>query len=517
MTGAAGLNGAVRGLLHHAAAFFVDSPDVTRRLDQQLHRLDQPLRVAIAGKVKAGKSTLLNALVGEQIAATDAAECTRVVTWYQDGPAPTVVLHPHVGSPRPLPVRRNDGALIIDMQEGSAEQVERLVVDWPSQSLRSTTLIDTPGIASTSTAISQRTVTFLTPADEAVTEADAVVYLMRHLHATDAQFLDSFRDQAVSQASAANTVAVLSRADEVGGGRVDAMSSARLIARRYQSEPVLRGLCQTVVPVSGLLALTGRTLHRAEFAALTELAHLPRAESDAALLSVDRFISAGTSGRGTRAAADGISVQTRRGLMDRLGLFGVRLSVTLLRQGTDSPAALAQELVRRSGVQELTEVLRTLFTSRRDLLKARSALLLVESLLLENSAREKELSDGARRTLAAEMERIVSGAHELAELRLLSAIRSGEVAFPAEQAAEAERLLGGSGVSPAVRLGMPTDAEPDALRQTGMETLRRWQTWAEHPLHGRAAAHACRAVTRSCEGMLVALAATEPPLDEVHR
>ena len=38
--------------------------------------------VAIAGKVKAGKSTLLNALVGEEIAPTDAGECTRVVTWY---------------------------------------------------------------------------------------------------------------------------------------------------------------------------------------------------------------------------------------------------------------------------------------------------------------------------------------------------------------------------------------------------------------------------------------------------
>ena len=39
-------------------------------------RLDEPLRVAIAGKVKAGKSTLLNALVGEQVAPTDAGECT---------------------------------------------------------------------------------------------------------------------------------------------------------------------------------------------------------------------------------------------------------------------------------------------------------------------------------------------------------------------------------------------------------------------------------------------------------
>ena len=41
------------------------------------------LRVAIAGRVKAGKSTLLNALVGERLAATDAGECTRIVTWYR--------------------------------------------------------------------------------------------------------------------------------------------------------------------------------------------------------------------------------------------------------------------------------------------------------------------------------------------------------------------------------------------------------------------------------------------------
>src|SRR4051812_50058213 len=55
------------------------------QLTDAVQRLSQPLRLAIAGRVKAGKSTLLNALVGEELAPTDAGECTRLVTWYIGG------------------------------------------------------------------------------------------------------------------------------------------------------------------------------------------------------------------------------------------------------------------------------------------------------------------------------------------------------------------------------------------------------------------------------------------------
>src|SRR6185295_19470143 len=101
-------------------------------LQHNLARFDEPLRVAIAGRVKAGKSTLLNALIGEEIAPTDAGECTRLVTWYQDGVTYRVTLEAHSGATRPVSFHRDDGALEVDLEGTAPEDVERLVVEWPS-------------------------------------------------------------------------------------------------------------------------------------------------------------------------------------------------------------------------------------------------------------------------------------------------------------------------------------------------------------------------------------------------
>src|SRR3954454_10386724 len=123
-------------------------------------RIREPLRVAIAGKVKAGKSTLLNALVGEELAPTDAGECTRIVTWYADGPTYALTAHLADGTTEPRPFTRRDGAVQISLGR-PAEEVEHLEVRVPSARLRLHTLIDTPGIASLSTDVSLRTMAFL--------------------------------------------------------------------------------------------------------------------------------------------------------------------------------------------------------------------------------------------------------------------------------------------------------------------------------------------------------------------
>ena len=148
-----------------------------------------------------------------------------------------------------------------------------------------------------------------------------MIYLMRHLHATDARFLEAFHDHGVARAAPVNTVGVLSRADEIGGGRLDAMASARPVARRYRAEPALRGLCQNVVAVAGLLAQTARTLRQAEFAALRALARIAARRPGAPLLfTADRFPPT------MAGCAAGCDTGGRRALLLRFGLFGVRLA-----------------------------------------------------------------------------------------------------------------------------------------------------------------------------------------------
>jgi hypothetical protein len=479
-------------LLRRAREVYVDLPEVTERIDACAARLDGPIRVAIAGKVKAGKSTLLNAMVGEIIAPTDAGECTRIVTWYRDAPVPRMTLQSHDGGLRDLPINRKDGRLLIDLCGVAPEQVERLSVDWPSIDLAAMTLIDTPGIASTSAELSARTEAFLTPGSEPG-EADAIVYLMRHVHADDIGFLQAFHAHSATGSSPVNTVAVLSRADEIGAGRVDALTSAGQIARRMRSDHAIRALCQTVVPVAGLLAETGRTLRQAEFNALAVLAAADRDYVEGLLLSADRF-----SRELPEGAPDLPPAEVRRELLVRLGLFGVRIALPLIRQGFADAPALAGELVRRSGLADLTGALAALFTERAGLLKARSVLLTLERMI-------RQVPTDASAELLGEIERITAGAHEFVELALLGALRAGVVAMDPELTAEAERILGGSGQKPWVRLGLNFGTPPAKLRAEAAETLTRWRRRAENPVSVRAVADAARVVVRTCEGIIAAL------------
>jgi predicted GTPase len=474
-------------LLADAVQAFRGTPQ-EQPLRDVLDRVDEPLRVAIAGKIKAGKSTLLNALVGEELAPTDEGECTRIVTWYRNGHTYQVMAEPTVGEPRQVPFNRDDGALEVELGSLRPEEIDRLVVDWPSRSLERLTLIDTPGIASVSADVSAKSYNFLTPDDDRTTEADAVLYLMKHLHATDVDFLEAFHDEEVSQATPVNAIAILSRADEIGSGRLDSMESAERVAARYRIDPKVRRLAQTVLPVAGLLAQTGTTLREAEFRALHDLAQTPATETDNLLLSTDRFINGRTS--------TVLTSSDRELLLNRFGLYGVRLALHLIESGEVSTSTqLAAEMISRSGMRALQTALLSQFADRRDTLKARSGLLAIEAAV-------RALPEVAPPGLVADLERISASAHELNELRLINLIRANAVTAKPADLIEMERILGTSGTSVADRLSLPAGPDAATVIQAAQATLAKWQRKAESPLSTQDATVAARIVVRTCEGIL---------------
>ncbi|MEU1745874.1 hypothetical protein [Micromonospora arida] len=483
MTVGVRLDEAAWGLLHQAIELYQDNPRAVAELRQQVARLEQPLRIAIAGPWRSGKSTVLNAVMGEEVAPVERAD--GAFTWYEDGAAPRATAYPVGQPPQELAVVKSATGLRVDLGWGAGE-VRDIVVRWPTRALRQITLIDTPAVAG---GAEEGRAPVL---ERVLRDSDAVLYLTRDGRDSDLRVLESARDSAVGQSAPVNVIMVLSRADETGGGRIDGLLTARQLARRHYRDPRVNALSVNVVACSGMIGLAGRMLGESDFAALATLAQVPRAELDAHLISADRFL------RGELPVR--LDTAVRAALLGRFGVFGVRLAATLVRSGFDSRVKLSAELIRRSGLTELRESVTRCFIDRRDALKARSALAAVEALLRAEPTRGSTELVGA-------VEQILAGAHEFRELRLLVALRNTRLGFDAELAAEAQRLVGGDGVGLAARLGVEHEADVRQLWEVAAEAQWRWRDRAEDPLLPLAQRRGAQVVVRSCEGMIAELAA----------
>ena len=144
----------------------------------------EPLRVAIAGKVKAGKSTLLNALVGEELAPTDAGECTKIVTWYATASTYRVTLRTDGGEPAPDARSRATAARSTSTCGAATRPTTRPLDD--RLAVVDAARHDADRHAGHRVAVDRRV-----GADDDVPHAgrgrrsppaDAVLYLMRHIH-----------------------------------------------------------------------------------------------------------------------------------------------------------------------------------------------------------------------------------------------------------------------------------------------------------------------------------------------
>ncbi|MDY7087047.1 MAG: dynamin family protein [Actinomycetota bacterium] len=449
-------------------------PEAGGQLIQIRDRLGEPLRVAIAGRLKAGKSTLVNALIGRRVAPTAVGECTRVVTRFRYGPADRVDVVCRDGERRSLPL--DDDGMIPQRLGVPASRVAYVDVTLTSEKLRDLTVVDTPGLASTDTLVSARAEqavgTSAAPfdadidADSAgeVAAAEAVVYVFTQaVRADDLRALEAFRDASARLASTPiNALGVFGKVDTLVGGAGDPWPVAGPLADQ-QAALLARTVCG-VVPVVGLLAETGEAgrLTGADRDALQQLAGLPGAQLKILLASADLF----------RSRPAPVGAEQRERLLQLLDLYGIGFALAQL--GAD-PGVSTGELVRRlvaaSGFPRLRHTLEETFRWRSDAIKAGWALSRLERLAGHTrDERDRErLRDGVERLLRD------PAYHRLRLLDAAQRVAAGAVPLPVEWEQELTRLA--TSEDPRWILRLP-DAGPGELAAAAVAAANRWRVYA---------------------------------------
>ncbi len=431
-------------------------------LEALVARLRDPVRVAVVGRVKAGKSTMVNALLGQRVAPTDVSECTKIVTWF------------HYGHPQRLELALNDGSRSLLRLSSSGmlptelgvplDQVSALHVYLANEALKDLTLIDTPGLASVHEAYSSSTERLMSQSGDvlsATDQADAVVFLLNQvLMQEEYKTLEHLTGSGGD--AAASTLGVLSKADKLGDGEEDPWLVAVALAGRYAGQ--FREHVSTVVPVVGLLAESAEAaiITETDAKALRTLAALEPKLLEHILVSYERFTSADIS----------VPAVTRERLLAILDLFGIRHAVQMIRDGVSGATPIRRELSALSGISQVKHALIAFFSDKDHILKVRSSLNVIERLTYRgegalDAAAPLELRN---RLEALKLDRVM---HPVSELEVWQDCRSGKVRLVPDMLAELERLTGPGTF--AARLG--ASGSFAELARAAKEGMVRWRTF----------------------------------------
>ncbi|MDQ6697829.1 MAG: dynamin family protein [Actinomycetota bacterium] len=464
-----------------------DDPEVRAAVTTVRASLQEPLRLAVVGRVSSGKSTLVNALLGRRVAPTDVGECTRLVTRFRFGYPERVEVVGVDGTKRVTGLSA-DGTIPNLPSAGLAY----LDVYLSETVLETVTLVDTPGLASASERPSA-------PADlcaiddrsrAALRHADAMLFMLAPpTRQEDVAVLSAFRDLfAGIRASAVNAVGVLSKIDKLGDDATDPWPEARSVAGR-QAE-LLSPIVSRIVPVMGLIAETSssREFTEDDARALRELADLGVETRERLLLSVDRF----------RNSDVPILPGSRARLLGLLDLHGIRLAIEAIGQGKTEASDLLRELHASSGIEALQELVRTTFRRQGEAIKADWAIAALNRACSAGDGHGPQLLRSRLEDL-----RLSPEFHRVEEMATLHDLAAGSTNIPDSLRADLERLA--TGISLPERLGVPQLASADDLRSAALEAATRWRAFLNDPRASRSQARVAATVCRSFELMIASL------------
>jgi hypothetical protein len=416
------------------------------------------LRVAVGGRLNAGKSTLVNALLGEKLAATDATECTKLVSWFTYGVTSQVIIRLRDDQAVTLPAQPLASAVAAAGRP--AGDIKVVEVRSSNKTLACEyTLVDTPGLDA------------LSGLDDmslaALAEADVLLYVMPHPGENDEEALTALRDNASGAGiTALSTIGVLSRIDQLGEGTGNPWPVAFRHAGSYAQR--LAALVGTVIPVLGLLAETalGDRFTESDMGPLHALHRLRATDPgalDEALYSAEDFLT---------IPALPLTQEERVRLHSLLGIYGIKVALDELDQGCQGAAALLAALRAHSGIDALLGQLSRRFTRLADPLRARRAIKALDAVTwLGTSAAEAGALTSLREELDALREH--PRLRQFALTDILTDLLAGR--WRAPDGAEPELTALATGIGLPDQLRLPPTATPDEIRAALIRRIAAWR------------------------------------------
>lgn len=430
-------------------------PHLNDQLTSLVRALGEPLRVAFAGRVSMGKSTLVNALLCAPVAPTGDRETTRIVTRFEAGDFEEVHLRLRDGTTRQA-FLTPDGVLPPSYPV-PAERLAEVRVRLPyAPVLQRATLVDTPGLESLNEEASGRTSESLFSRDSraAVADADALVYLLRIGSQDDAAAVAAFNELTAVDLCALNAVGVLSCKTEHG------ISEQDRIAGRLKREPAFRNRVADVIPVAGLLAYAAcsATLTDRDAAHLRSLA---ASDNGDLLVDVDEFLEAPCD----------VAQDARQRLLGLLGIPGLRVAVRTVRSTAGGLSDINAALLAESGLPRLLEVLDGTFLNCADQVKAGQTLVALTRL-----SYQADQATGHRARVMIETLHADPGMHGIQELRALQQCARPDVELPEWVVSELTRVA--AEARPAAKLGIAGEATTQQILDAAQEGAAQAHSYA---------------------------------------
>lgn len=422
------------------------SPLERRHARQLVEQLKEPLRVALVGNSNAGKSTMVNALVGHKVAPTDQLPCTRFVAWYSHAEREDWAMVRLLNENRQIRIDWPPSAerLTNEVTEAAIDDIR--VYRRDTRRLRWLTVIDTPGQNDPNKSAVARTTRLLN--EHAI---DAVIFMLdgkvfdKEEHRVFSEIRHALTRDAIGRMELvpANTVIVLNRVDYTHSA--DPFGGAAKIMRQHAAE--FRELATTVIPMIGRLAEAAAVLTEDDYATLRELV-------------------------GAAGSPRPDTTESRRHLTTLLGPYGFTFALRQIHGGNvDSAAQLKAKLLDESHIADLDRALDARFAIRKDALKAYTAI----RQLLKLSRRS------GLRPLRPYLLYIqhLPGMHTLDEFKAYELWAGGKVRLPNEFGAAITKLALESALP--ARLGLGPAASLDDIEKTALAQLRKCAKFLAEP------------------------------------